>query len=336
MGVAEIWVKDESHRFGLNAFKALGASYAMAVQILGDTEHMSFDKVQAQVTNDNGSKITFIAATDGNHGCAVAWIADLLGAKSVVYMPFGSKQVRVDAIRKFGAHVEVISGSYDDAVSHAANQADTHGWTLIQDTAWGDYTSLPLSIMQGYTTLLTEVLEQIEQQTPTHVFLQAGVGSMAAAIQAALVERYGESGPIVSIVEPDNADCYFRSMQVADGELHAIKGHLDTSMAGLACGTPSSLAWPLIRDYSAFFFKCNDQVTESGMRILASAVNPDESVISGESGAVTTGLLAELMNNAAHRELTHVMSLGPESKILLISTEGDTDPDNYHRITGIP
>ena len=333
LGVARIWVKDESCRFGLNAFKALGASYAISSQLLGQADELIFADVQARASNSQSLKPTFVTATDGNHGRAVAWIAQLLGANSVVYMPYGSQQVRVEAIRAYGGQVEVLEGSYDDAVNHAAVQAATSGWTVIQDTAWDDYTSVPLSIMQGYTTLLTEVFEQIGGETPTHLFLQAGVGSMAAAIQAVLIERYGMQGPRVIIVEPEGADCYFKSILAADGELHGIKGHLDTSMAGLACGTPSSLAWPIIRDYSSFFFKCRDDVTEAGMRLLASPVDADERVISGESGAVTTGLLAQLMEKKANRALARAISLGPDSKILLISTEGDTDPDNYRRVT---
>jgi diaminopropionate ammonia-lyase len=137
----------------------------------------------------------------------------------------------------------------------------------------------------------------------------------------------------VIIVEPEGADCFFQSILAADGEPHVIEGHIDTSMAGLACGTTSSLAWPIIRDYSAFFFKCQDEVTETGMRILSSPIGDDVKIVSGESGAVTTGLLAELMGNKANRDLTEAMALGPESKILLFSTEGDTDPDNYRRVT---
>ncbi len=335
LGVADIWVKDESQRFGLNAFKALGASYAMSSLLLGQEDELVFDNVQARVAGGQESKPTYVTATDGNHGRAVAWMAQLLGANSVVYLPHGSQQVRVDAIRAHGAHVEVIDGSYDDAVKHATNQAKTNGWTLIQDTASGDYTSVPLSIMQGYATLLTEIFEQIGGETPTHVFLQAGVGSLAAAIQAVLIEHYGQKAPKVIIVEPEGADCFFRSILATDGEPRIIEGHPNTSMAGLACGTTSSLAWPIIRDYSGFFFKCKDEVTEAGMRILASPIDADQKIISGESGAVTTGLLAELIENKAHRELVKAMSLGQESKILLFSTEGDTDPDNYRRVTGV-
>ncbi len=334
LGVAELWVKDESYRFGLNSFKALGASYAISSMLLGQADDLIFDNVKAQVKGGQEPKPTFVTATDGNHGRAVAWIAQLLGANSVVYMPCGSQPVRVEAIRAHGGHVEVLDGSYDDAVRHAASQADANGWTVVQDTAWDNYTSVPLRIMQGYSTALTEVFNQIEGERPTHVFLQAGVGSMAASIQAVLIQEYGLQAPRVIIVEPEGADCYFESILAADGESRAIAGHLDTSMAGLACGTPSSLAWPIIRYYSAYFIKCKDDVTEIGMRILASPMGADKRVISGESGAVTTGLLTELLENKANRQMAEAISLGPDSKILLISTEGDTDPDNYGRIVG--
>ena len=332
LGVCDIWVKDESYRFGLNAFKALGASYAIAVQILDQKEKLHFENVQKYVRRDNNAKLTFVTATDGNHGRAVAWISELLGVQSVVYMPHGSEQVRIDAIQAHGAQVEVLAGSYDDAVKHASAQAEKHGWLLIQDTALENYTSIPLNVMLGYSTLLTECFEQLEGQKPSHVFLQAGVGSMAAAIQAVLIEHYGLGAPKVIIVEPQAADCYFISMSVADGFLHSVNGHLDTSMAGLACGTPSLLAWPILRDHSAFFVRCSDETTESGMRLLASPVCGDDAIVSGESGAVTTGLLSELMHNRELRPLADLLSLGPDSKILLISTEGDTDPINYRRI----
>ena len=332
LAVGEIWVKDESHRFGLNSFKAIGVSYAIARLLAGKNEEPVFENLRKSLSSEASSKITFVSASDGNHGRAVAWMAQLLNADCMVYMPSGTEQARIDAIHALGGHAEVIDGNYDDAVSHALSQADTHGWKLIQDMAWEGYTSVPLWIMQGYSTLLSEALEQVEGFKPSHVFLQAGVGSMASGVQAAIVEQYGIQGPSVSIVEPENAACYFKSMQVADGELHGLDGHLETSMAGLACGTPSSLAWPIIRDYSDFAIKCTDYITELGMRVLAHPTGGDEKIVSGESGAVTTGLLVELMENPNYRDLADKLSLGPESKILLISTEGDTDPENYCRV----
>lgn len=333
LAVGEIWLKDESYRFGLNSFKALGASYAISKLLTGDTGGLDFEGLQKTMLADSSSRPAFVTASDGNHGLAVAWVAQLLNANCTVYMPFGTEQVRIDAIKALGGHAEAIDGNYDDAVSRALAMAEAHGWELIQDMAWEGYTSVPLWIMQGYSTLATEALEQIKGSQPTHVFLQAGVGSMAAAVQAVLIERYGVEGPRVIIVEPEYAACFFQSTLIGDGKLHALEGHLETSMAGLACGTPSSLAWPIIRDYSSFFFKCTDHITESGMRLLAHPVGSDESVVSGESGAVTTGLLAQLMENPDNHDWTKKLSLGPESKILLFSTEGDTDPENYRRVT---
>lgn len=333
LGIGEIRVKDESHRFGLNSFKAIGVSYAIARLLAGENKDPVFESLQKSLSSESSSKITFVSATDGNHGRAVAWMAQLLNADCMVYMPFGTEQARIDAIHALGGHAEVIDGNYDDTVSHASAKAETHGWKLIQDMAWEGYTSVPLWIMQGYSALLSEILEQAAGFKPSHVFLQAGVGSMASGVQAAIVEQYGIQGPTVCIVEPENAACYFKSMQVADGELHALDGHLETSMAGLACGTPSSLAWPIIRDYSDFSIKCTDYITELGMRVLAHPTGGDEKIVSGESGAVTTGLLVDLMKNKDNRNLVEKLSLGPESRILLISTEGDTDPENYRRVT---
>ena len=332
LGIGEILVKDESHRFGLNSFKAIGVSYAIARLLTGENEEPVFENLRKSLSSESSSKITFVSATDGNHGRAVAWMARLLDADCMVYMPFGTEQARIDAIHALGGHAEVIDGNYDDAVGYASAKAETHGWKLIQDMAWQGYTSVPLWIMQGYSALLSEVLEQVEDFKPSHVFLQAGVGSMASGVQAAIVEQYGIQGPTVCIVEPENAACYFKSMQIADGELHGLDGHLETSMAGLACGTPSSLAWPIIRDYSDFAVTCTDYITELGMRVFAHPSGDDELIVSGESGAVTTGLLVALMENTNNRDLVKKLSLGPESKILLISTEGATDPENYHRV----
>jgi diaminopropionate ammonia-lyase len=342
IGIADIWVKDESFRFGLNAFKGLGASYAIAMELSHEDEQqdLSFSGLRESIGSRNS--LCFVTATDGNHGRAVAWMAKQLGAKSVVYMPRGSEQIRVDAIRSFGAQVEVLDGTYDDAVAHAANQAAQLGWKLIQDTAWQDYTRVPLRIMQGYSTLLTEIFDQLKGEVPTHVFLQAGVGSMAAAIQAVLIDIYGEQTPKVVIVEPIAADCFYKSAEAEDGRARSVVGHLDTSMAGLACGTPSTSAWDILKDYSEFFFKCADGITEQGMRVLANPVGADEKIISGESGAVTTGLLVALMddnktaNKSDYNSLASMLSLGADSRVLLISTEGDTDPENYKRVTYDP
>ncbi len=165
---------------------------------------------------------------------------------------------------------------------------------------------------------------------------------MAAAIQAVLIDIYGEQTPKVVIVEPIAADCFYKSAEAEDGRARSVVGHLDTSMAGLACGTPSTSAWDILKYYSEFFFKCADGITEQGLRVLANPVGADEKIISGETGAVTTGLLVALMddnktaNTSDYNSLASMLSLGADSRVLLISTEGDTDPENYKRVTYDP
>jgi diaminopropionate ammonia-lyase len=334
--VAHIWVKDESYRFGLNAFKVLGASYALAWLVarklnLGDNA-LSFDLFDSAAVRERLGDITFVTATDGNHGRAVAWAAQRLGARAVVYMPRGSSRARFEAITQYGAQTSIIDGNYDDAVHFAAEQAHKHGWTLVQDSSWEGYDEIPIRIMQGYLTIIHEALEQLEGELPSHVFVQCGVGSLASAVLAYLVELFGSKRPKSIVVEPERAGCFYRSMSINDGDPHKISGDLNTMMAGLACGEPGLLAWKILRSYADVFVTCSDSVTIEGMRILANPLADDQKVVSGESGAVTTGLVACLVGDARYREITESLKITRESKILLISTEGDTDPDMYQRI----
>ena len=203
LGVSKIWIKDESKRFGLNAFKALGGSYAMArclSEKLGKPlEEMSFEELCAPAARRALGDITFVTATDGNHGRGVAWAARLLGQKAVVYMPKGSAAERLENIRAQGAQAEITEYNYDDAVRLANRMAEEHGWILIQDTAWPGYEEIPAHIMQGYTTLAAETLQQLEEQgaeRPTHLFLQAGVGSFAGAALGFFTSVWGEERPV--------------------------------------------------------------------------------------------------------------------------------------------
>lgn len=231
LGLKDLWVKDESPRFGLNAFKALGGSYAMGA-LLGDAPR------------------TFVTATDGNHGRGVAWAARVLGQRAVVYMPRGSAKERLENIRAQGAEATLLDVPYDDAVRCAQRQADLNGWVLIQDTAWPGYTEIPTRIMQGYTTMGLEIVEALGEKRPTHLFLQAGVGAMAGAMAAFFANVYGEDRPKVIVVEPFTADCIFRTAQADDGALHTCPGdEMHTIMAGLCCGEPCSVAWDILRAY---------------------------------------------------------------------------------------
>ena len=241
--------------------------------------------------------LVFATATDGNHGRGVAWAAQQLGQKAAVFLPSHAAPVRVERIRGHGAETTVTDCNYDDTVRIVAAEAERHGWVLIQDTAWAGYEEVPVWIMQGYLTMLAEALEQAEEP-PTHLFVQASVGSFAGALQGYLVERYGARRPLLALVEPLAMASYFASVRAGDGRSRAITdAHDETIMACLAAGENNPLAWPILRDHADFFVRCPDRVTESGMRSLAHPGGGDPRVVSGESGAVTAGMLVEAGND---------------------------------------
>ena len=314
MGIGGFMVKDESPRFGLNAFKALGGSYAIHTLLK--------DRPQ-----------TFVTATDGNHGRGVAWAARVMGQRAVVYMPRGSAAERLENIRAQGAEASILDMPYDDAVRYAKRQADANGWVLVQDTAWPGYTDIPARIMRGYTTMGLEILEALDGRRPTHVFLQAGVGSMAGAMAAFFAGAWGEDRPKVIVVEPLTADCIFRTARANDGTLHRCEGeNMRTIMAGLCCGEPCSIAWDLLRECADFAMRISDDMAATGMRVLGNPLPGDERVVSGESGASTTGALFGLMTDPERGEERRLLGLGRDSVVLVISTEGDTDRKNYRDI----
>lgn len=339
LGCGDIFVKDESHRFGLNAFKALGASYA-AGSLIASRLGIDPDKIDlAQISSQDAHKIvgdlTFATATDGNHGRGVAWTAKILGHRAVVYMPKGSSKRRVDAITSEGADVSVTDKYYDDCVVMMRDEAMKNGWLLIQDTAWDGYTEIPRLIMCGYATMVTEAVEQMQamgHEPPTHVFIQAGVGSMAAAVAAFMRAIFPDSPPKIIIVESNQADCFYKSCAARDGEPHRVGGALDTIMAGLACGEPSIDAFAILSGYANAFVSCPDKVTARGMRILASPLRGDAPIVSGESGAVTAGLMSYIASDIHLSALKVMLGLSERSRVLLFSTEGDTDPERYRSI----
>lgn len=336
LGIAALWVKDESQRFGLDAFKVLGASHAigkfMAKELDLQIEDVAFELLRSTKVRKRIGECTFVTATDGNHGRAVAWVAQQLDQKAVIYLPRGSSQARVARIRSLGAEAVVTDGNYDDSVRYAAEAADRNGWVLLQDTAWQGYEQIPLWVMQGYLTMFAEAVEQLSGDKPTHVFIQAGAGSLAGALQGYLRELYHKARPFFAVVEAANAACFYESVKAGDDLPKTVRGDLDTIMAGLAAGRPGSLAWPILRDYSDGFFACSDTVAARGMRTLASPLERDRAVVSGESGAVTTGLVACLCSDAGLRTITDEIRLTQDSNVLLFSTEGATDPDMYRRI----
>ncbi len=335
LGIGEIYVKDESHRFGLNAFKVLGGSYAMgnilARKLGKPLSEAGYSLLTAPETRKKLGDITFITATDGNHGRGVAWTANVLGQKSVVHMPKGSAEERLHNIRACGADADIIDGNYDDAVRLSRKEAEEKGWVIVQDTSWEGYEEIPTRIMQGYCTMGLEVWEQLPQK-PTHIFLQAGVGSMAAAIAAFFSSICQEDRPEIIIVEPEHADCFYRTAKADDGKLHAVTGDLKTIMAGLACGEPSPLAWEILKDCADHFIAFPDWAAAKGMRILGNPMPGDDRVISGESGASAFGCMAAILTQPELLEMKRELGLTETSRVLFFSTEGDTDRENYRRI----
>lgn len=335
LGIGEIYVKDESHRFGLNAFKVLGGSYAMgnilAKQLGKPLSETGYDVLTAPETRKTLGDITFITATDGNHGRGVAWTANTLGQKSVVHMPKGSAQERLNNIRACGAHADIIDGNYDDAVRLSRKEAEENSWVVVQDTSWEGYEEIPAWIMEGYCTMGLEAYEQLPQK-PTHIFLQAGVGSMAGAIAALFASIYQEDRPKIIIVEPNNADCFYRTAKADDGNLHTVTGDMQTIMAGLTCGEPCHLAWEILKDCADHFIAFPDWAAAKGMRILGNPLGRDDRVISGESGASAFGCMAAILTQPELAEMKEELALNEHSRVLFFSTEGATDRENYRKI----
>ena len=335
LGIGEIYVKDESHRFGLNAFKVLGGSYAMgsylAERLRKPLSETGYDVLISAETREKLGDITFITATDGNHGRGVAWTAHTLGQKSVVHMPRGSAEERLNNIRLAGADADIIEGNYDDAVRLSRKEAEEKGWVIIQDTSWPGYEEIPARIMQGYCTMGLEAYGQLPQK-PTHIFLQAGVGSMAAAIAALFTSIYGEDRPRIIIVEPNNADCFYRTAKADDGTLHTVTGDMNTIMAGLACGEPCGLAWEILRDCADHFIAFPDWAAAKGMRILGNPWGSDDRVVSGESGASGFGCCAAILTEPELTAMKQELGLDKTSRVLFFSTEGATDRENYRKI----
>ena len=304
LGVKGIYVKDEATRFGLNAFKGLGVSYAL-------------HRVMAA---DPRGDYLFVSCTDGNHGKALAWQAKTLGQRAVIFMPKGSEIRRVRAIEAYGAKVVVTDMNYDDTVRHAAAFAEAEGGILVQDTALPGYTEIPGDIVLGYSTMVREALAQMPVW-PTHVLLQAGVGSMAGGVVWYLLRRDPERLPFIGIMEAENVACLYES--AAEGRLVSIGGEPYTAMAGLNCGEANPVTYPLLKGVARAFIKCSDDLTFKGMERARSPVAGDPAFSSGESGAVGLGLVEALLTGSEWAAEAAALELDESSVILLFSTEGE-------------
>jgi len=304
LGVNSIYVKDESKRFNLNAFKVLGGSYCLS-------------KVGKNKSD------TFITATDGNHGRGIAYSCKSLGFNCIVLLPKGTDSERLKNIQSLGANAKITDLNYDDTVRLAEKIAKENGYILVQDTTLPDYEKIPTYIMQGYLTMALEALEQIKDK-PTHIFLQAGVGSMAGALTAFFYDVYKGDMPVISIVEASKANCIYKTIKANDGTIHKVTGDLDTIMAGLACGEPCSLGLKYISAKADFIISANDEITKNAMKLLHK-----NNIISGESGAVTTGVVEYICKDNNLRDMFNITK---DSNILVFSTEGNTSQKSYNKI----
>jgi diaminopropionate ammonia-lyase len=301
--VGAMRLKDESGRFGLGSFKALGGAYAVACA-----------PPDAKVVT---------CATDGNHGRAVAWGAQRFNRRCIIFVHETVSQGRIDAIARYGAEVRRVPGTYDDAVREAARQAKAHGWYIVSDTSWPGYTEVPRLIMQGYRLMADEASDQWRSDPPTHVFIQGGVGGVAAAIAVQVRARF-RPAPMLIVVEPDRAACLLASAEL--GEPATVPGNLDTLMAGLACGEPSLLAWQELDRAAAAFMAIPDDAAVATMRLLA-----DHGIVAGESGVAGLAGCLLAAGDVAARE---TLGLDATSRVLTFSTEGATDPSLYRQLVG--
>jgi diaminopropionate ammonia-lyase len=335
LGIGAVLYKDEGARFGLASFKPLGGAYAVATLLQDEVElRTSTRPATADLASGNlhamTSNLTVTCATDGNHGKSVAWGARTFGCRCVIYVHSKVSESRRSAIAAYDAEVREVDGTYDDAVRQVAKEAAKNNWKVVSDTSYDGYTDIPRAVMQGYGLIADEIFAQLPPGLfPTHVFVQAGVGGLAASICSYLWERFGSEAPDFYVVEPEKANCIFLSAKA--GKPTTDHGALDTIMAGLACGEVSLLAWSILKHGANGFLTISDQAAAETMRLLAHSSFGDEPIVAGESAvAGLSGLLATAVDPLARRQVR----LEEKSVALLIGTEGASDPFIYKSLVG--
>ncbi len=313
LDIGRLRIKDEGRRFHLKSFKALGGPYA----------------ISRIASRDGGRRDrVFASATDGNHGRAVAWGASRLGCRAVIYVPAGVSEGRIQAIASFGAEIVRTKGTYDEAVAECARTAVERGWTVIADTSEDAREEVPNLIMEGYLVAADEAAGQVGE-APTHIFVQAGVGGLACAVAALSEIRWGAARPRLVVVEPETAACLMLAAE--HGSIAQFPGNLETVMGGLSCGLASAPAWRVLETATDAFLTVPDGGVPEAMRLLAAGADGDPPLVAGESGVA--GLVG-LMAAAGSDDMRRQLGLDPASRILLFSTEGDTDPEVYRRLVG--
>jgi diaminopropionate ammonia-lyase len=329
--VGALFLKDESGRFGLGSFKALGGAYAVGRVLKEEAAKQGVTPDQKDRFAAFASKITVCCATDGNHGRSVAWGASMFGCRCVIFIHATMSERRKQEIEAFGAKVVRSPGNYDDSVRLAEETAKRERWIVVSDTSYPGYTDIPRHVMQGYELMADEVMQQWPLAAPpTHLFLQTGVGGMAAAVTAFFWRRFGAARPLVVLADPLNSDCWVETIRA--GAPTAAKGDLDTIMAGLACGEVSELAWTMLKPTAHAVVGLDDNAAPEGMRILAEGRFGDPRVVAGESAVAGLMALMAIAEDDAARE---ALKLDEGSRVLVISTEGATDPELYERLVGM-
>ena len=330
LGIEALWLKDESGRFGLGSFKSLGGAYAV-VHLLRERLGSAFSvaDVAAGRAAARVADMTVCCATDGNHGLAVAWGARRAGARSVVFLPGPVSAGRERAIAAQGADIVRIAGSYDEAVETCAEQAGARGWLLVSDTSHAGGDEAPSRVMHGYTLLVDEIGDALAGAVPTHLFVQGGVGGLAAAVIGAFRQDLGAGSPKGIVVEPTAADCLYQS--ALKGKPSPASGDLDTVMACLAAAEVSPLAWRVLERGAFAFMALDDAGAVDAMRRAAAPAAGDPPLVLGESGAASLAGLIAAAGDPAARE---ALALTAQSRALVIGSEGATDPDIYRRLVG--
>lgn len=322
--VARIDYKDEGLRFGLGSFKALGGAYAAMHVLAGEVskrlgQPVSLADIRARRYPEAVAGITLVSATDGNHGRSLAWGCQRFGAPCRIYIHAEVSEGRAQTMRDLGAEVIQIDGDYDASVALARDEAAANDWFVVSDTSWDGYTDPPRNVMAGYGVMTREACEALGA-APTHVFLQGGVGGLAASVAAALRQYWGEQSPRVIVVEPELAACLYESAR--RGAATTVTIAKETIMAGLSCGEPSPMAWDILREEAADFLTIPDALVPATMRLLARPLGDDPALEAGESAVAG---LAALIAARADPALSEVLGLSEASRVLLIGSEGVTD-----------
>ncbi len=331
LGIAALHYKDEAGRFGLGSFKALGGAYAVIRLLQKQVETaLGYPVPMAEIVSgaheEITSQLTVCCATDGNHGRSVAWGAQSFGCKCVIFIHATVSEGRKSAIEAYGAEVRRTAGNYDDSVREAQETSAREGWFVVSDTSYPGYLEVPKDVMQGYELMAAEAFDALAEP-PTHIFLQTGVGGMAAAVTAQAKRRWGAERPMIVLADPDLSACWLESYRA--GKPAIIEGDLDTLMAGLACGEVSALAWEILETHADGAMALPDSSAIREMRNLAAPPAGDPSIVAGESAVAG---LSGLINALKHGNAANALGLDEDTRALVFGTEGATDPALYREI----